>query len=719
MATSQPSEHGARPHAEEPERLHFAGFTLDRAGRTLTDAAGADVPLWRSEFELLLTLLRCAGRVLSRDHLLEAVAGRRSDAFDRSVDVMIGRLRGKLEADRKAPKLIVTVPGVGYKLTAKPMAVAEVAARAPPRAQPRAAERRQLTVARCDLAGPEPLSARMDPEDLHRLLAAYYACCGDIVARYGGAMAPKQPDCTIAYFGYPQAHEHAAERAVRAGLAIVEAAATMDPAPPAVFAARVAVATGGAVVGDLFGGDETAPQTAIGEAPDMSARLLGPIRAGMVVISANTRRLVGGLFRYRPLAGIDAFQVLGEGAAESRFAALHRAALSPLVGRDEEVALLLRRWARAKAGAARVVQIVGEAGLGKSRLLHELQARLVDEPHRGVLLSCSPLHSDSAYYPFIQHVRLAAGLERRMANDEGLKRLRGLLSPSAAHLGTALIADLVSIPIQDGEIPGGLGPTERRRRTAEALIAYLIGATRQEPVLLVVEDVHWIDPTSLAILEMLTERIAHCRALVVVTSRPDFSPSWPAAVPVETMVLNRLDEAAVAEFISGVAGPALAPDIARRIIARADGVPLFIEELTHAILESAASETALPASLHDSLMARLDRIPAAKSIAQIGAVIGRSFSHELIAGIADQPESKLEEALDQLVASGLVSRRGGEPRGAGADAVHTFKHALVRDAAYESLLRSQRAAIHARIVTLLERQEPGIEGAQPGLHRPS
>ncbi len=705
LVVSHSPEHA--PVAGVPA-LRIGEVTLRLADRMLLDAAGQEVPLRPSEFSLLLAFARNPGRVLSRDQLLDVVSRRRAEPFDRSIDVLVGRLRRKVEVDPKRPRLIQTVSGLGYKLAVKPRPVelpvaAEEGALADdvPKSAPRPPERRQLTVLRCALADAAHIASRLDPEDWRRVIAAVHDGCDRIIARFGGLMVGPRGDNVVAYFGYPEAHENDAERAIRAGLDMIAATAKLAPDLPASVAAKVGIATGIVVVGDLL---DPHAQMALGEAPELAARLASQAQARSVVISEATRRLVSGLFAYQALSPSEAFRVLGEGEAASRFEALRGPDLTRFVGREEEIALLRRRWQRAATGAGRVVHISGEPGIGKSRLVREFQNEITAETETAISCFCAPLYQDSTYYPIIREIEHAAGFGRSDAPVQRLGKLEALLQGSGTSPeGIALIADLVSVPTCDRYPPLDLSPRQRRDRTVQTWLARVESMARHRPVLIVFEDVHWIDPSSREVLDALVERIGERPILLILTARPDFSPSWPGAVVVDTLVLNRLEDADVAGMIEAVGGEL--PDAMRRqIVARADGVPLYVEELTKTAVEVGA--VSLPASLSDSLIARLDRAPAAKVVAQIGAVVGRSFSHELLAAMTERPEEV--SGLDRLLASGLVSRRGAPP-----DATYTFKHALVQDAAYESLLKSRRAALHARLVDVLIAREPDIEDTQP------
>jgi len=589
---------------------------------------------------------------------------------------------------------------------------------------PAEAERRQLTVLFCDLAGSTGLASRLDPEDLRDVLGAYHAAVAEAVGQFGGYVAKYMGDGVLAYFGYPQAHEHDAERAVRAGLALIERIGRLESGG-GTLAGRVGIATGLVVVGDLIGSGDAQERGVVGETPNLAARLQGIAPPNTVLVAETTRRLVGDLFEYNDLGAValkglpepvPAWQVLGESTVENRFAALRSATLSPLIGRDEEVELLLRRWARAKDGEGQIVLISGEAGIGKSRIAAELQEQL--EPERPIRLRyfCSPHHRDSAFYPVVVRLERAAAFRREDAAAAKLDKLAALLSRSANTTPetVAVFADLLGLPTAGRYPPPPIDPRERRELILSTLVGQLDALTRHRPVLFVFEDAHWIDSTSLEFLERVTERVRRLPVLMIVTYRPEFEPPWTGASQVTSLRLSRLGSRESSALIKRVAGGRPLPvAILHRVIERTDGIPLFIEELTKNLLEGGlvAEEDgqyvlagpvptlAIPSSLQDSLMARLDRLASVKEVAQIGATIGREFSYQVLQAVADRPDDQLRDAIDRLVAAGLIFRRGLPPQEA-----FIFKHAFVQDAAYGMLLRGRRQGLHRAIAQVLERQ---------------
>jgi class 3 adenylate cyclase len=594
------------------------------------------------------------------------------------------------------------------------------------------AERRQVTVMFSDLVGSTALSARMDPEDLREVISAYQKCVAETVQRFGGFVAKYMGDGVLVYFGYPQAHEDDAERAVRAGLELV--AAVSDLNTHAVLQTRVGIATGLVVVGDLIGSGASREQGIVGETPNLAARLQGVAEPNAIVIAESTRRLVGNLFELEDLGAqnlkgvagpVRAWTAVRPASVESRFDALHASGLTELVGREEEFELLLRRWSKAKIGEGQLVLLSGEAGIGKSRLTAALLERLATEPHTRLRHFCSPQHTDSALYPTIGHIERAAGFMRDDTTETKLDKLDALLAQSSTSIqDAALFADMLSSP-NDGRYPTlDLTSQRRRERTLEALALQVAALSRENPLLMIFEDAQWTDPTSLELFSRIVDKMPTIRVLLIVTHRPEFEPPWIGLPHVTNLTLNRLADREASAMIDRVVGNKLLPaNIRRDIIERTDGIPLFVEEMTKAVLETEGEGEALrtaagipspsnavPASLHASLMARLDRLGAAKEVAQIGAVIGREFSHALLAAVAEKPEPELQSALDRLVASGLLFRQGMPPH-----AAYLFKHALVQDAAYSTLLREPRRALHARITQTLEGQFTEIAENQPEL----
>ena len=618
-------------------------------------------------------------------------------------------------------------------------AIAELAGAAPatpqvvaePKSQD-AAERRQITVMFSDLVGSTALSARMDPEDLREVISGYQKCVAETMQRFGGFVAKYMGDGVLVYFGYPQAHEDDAERAVRAGLALVSAVSDLKTHAP--LQTRVGIATGLVVVGELIGSGETQERGIVGETPNLAARLQGVAEPNSVVIAESTRKLLGNLFELEDLGAQDlkgiagpvrAWAALRASSAEGRFDAFHASGLTELVGREEELDLLLRRWSKAKTGEGQVVLLSGEAGIGKSRLTAALLERVASEPHTRLRYFCSPQHTDSAFYPIISQTERAAAFAHDDNRQAKLDKLDALLAQSFTPLqDTALLAEMLSLA-NDGRYPTlELAPQQRRQKTLEALTAQMEALSRTNPVLMVFEDAHWIDPTSLEAVGRAVDRIRTLSVLLVVTYRPEFEPPWVGQPYVTAIVVNRLAQREIATMIDRVTGNKPLPASVRQdILERTDGVPLFVEEMTKAVLEAEVEQAinqvvaaipsptlAVPASLHASLMARLDRLCQAKEVAQIGAVIGREFSHALLSPVARKPEAELQPALNRLVAAGLLFRQGVPPH-----ATYLFKHALVQDAAYSTLLRERRRALHARIAETLEDQFAEISENQPEL----
>ena len=590
----------------------------------------------------------------------------------------------------------------------------------PDRAQE--ADRRQLTVMFCDLVGSTALSEQLDPEDLRELMASYQAACGQVVERYEGHVAQYLGDGLMVYFGWPRAHEDDAQRAVRTGLEIVTAVKGVAAGEP--LQVRIGVATGSVVVGETGAGDAAVPKAAVGETPNIAARIQALAGADEVLIAATTRRLAGGTFDYEDLGEqnlkgvvepLRVSRVLGASRAEGRFDAQTVGGLTPSVGRETETQLLLDRWQQAKEGEGRVVLLSGEAGIGKSRVTEVLRDRLKSEPHTRLGYQCSAYYSNSAFYPTIAQLERAAGFARDDTAEAKLDKLEATLAlacddPMAV---APLFAALLSLPA-DRYPPLDLSPQQQKQQTVEAQSDQVLNMAAKDPVLMIFEDAHWMDPTTLDTLNTLIERIESARVLLLITYRPEFEPPWTNYSHVEVLSLSRLSRRRGADLVAKVVGDKALPDeVLDQIVAKTDGVPLFVEELTKMVLESGILRDAgdhyeldgplpplaIPATLQDSLMARLDRLSSVKDVIQIGAAIGREFSHELLSLVSPLGDNDLQDALSQLVNSELVHRRGQ-----GADTKYVFKNALVQDVAYDSTLKSKRQQLHTRIARALEKR---------------
>ncbi len=598
------------------------------------------------------------------------------------------------------------------------------------------AERRQLTVLFSDLVGSTELSTRFDPEEMSTIIRGYHNAVAREISRFEGHIARFMGDGVLAYFGYPKAHEDDAERAVRAGLGVVDAVNKLTIPGGEMLAARVGIATGAVVVGELIGEGEAQENSVVGETPNLAARLQTLARPGTVVIAANTQRLLGGLFELVDLAPqwlkgfakpLSASRVIGIGKSrgEDRFEALRGHRLTPLVGREHELELLLDRFERARGGEGQVILLGGEPGIGKSRVVHALRGRLADQVYMPLRGHCSPYHTYSALYRVMGLLERAAGLERADPPAVALAKIEALLALGTRELQEAvpLIAELLGISIGEKYPPVNLTPERQKQRTLDVLVEQVVGLASKQPVLAICEDAQWIDPTTLELFGLLVERVQRQPVLFLITHRPEFDPDWKSYPHVMHLSLTRLTRGHSASMIEQIThGKLLPPEVVDELLARTDGVPLFVEELTATVLGSGRLQDLgdhydlagppvpipIPATLHDSLMARLDRLAPVKEVAQIGAVIGRVFSHEQLAAVSSFSDARLTIALDQLVEAGLIFRRGVPP-----NATYTFKHALVQDAAYQSLLRATRCSYHAQIARLFEERFPEI--AQPEL----
>ena len=588
------------------------------------------------------------------------------------------------------------------------------------------AERRQLTVMFCDLAGSTALSQKLDPEEMREINRAYQDACKAAIERFEGYVARYMGDGVLAYFGYPQAHEDDAERAIHAGLAIVESVTGIEPpdgSPQVALAVRLGIATGPVVVGDLIGEGASQENAVVGDTPNLAARLQGLAAPNAVVVGPGTHELAAGRFDYENLGNhdlksiseaVNVWRVIAPATAESRFEASHRTGFTPLVGRENEIGLLLERWQQAKEGDGQVALLSGEAGIGKSRITEALRERTVDDDPVRLRYQCSPYHTNSALYPIIQTLEHAAQFRVDDPNTTRLDKLESLLAQGTSDIESALslFGPLLSIQSDGRYATPEMTPEQQKAATLQMLVEQMAGLSRRQPVLMIFEDAHWTDPTSLELLERIVERVQTLPIMVVITFRPEFNAPWTMHSHVTALTLNRFTRSLAADMIAKVSGGSLLSDeVLAQIIEKTDGVPLFVEELTKTILESGAvTDAVIPTTLHDSLMARLDRLGAVKEVAQSASVIGREFDFDLLATVSPLSFAALHDALNQLVDAELVFRRArmqGE--------MYIFKHALVQDAAYDSLLKSSRRDLHRRIAEALDSRFPETVETQPEL----
>lgn len=723
------------------DEIRFGPFRLDlRRREVLRD--NRPVRLGGRPLAILCELASAGGNIVSKDDLMARLWDGRI-VEEGNIHVHVSALRRTLDVQGDGHSYVVTVPGRGYRLagldglpSANPnealsiqhpllsdMPVSPSADES--RNRPPTIEKRLLTVISCELIGAASLVTKLDPEDLSTVIATLYQYWIERIARFGGVVTRLASDEMLAYFGFPYAHEHDAEQAVRAGLALIGEVGRLGAAAE-MLPLRLGIATGAAVVGVPSGSNAPEQGGLFGEPLKLATALRRTAAPNTLVISASTRRLVGDLFELRSLANreaedptSEAFEVLRPSTLHSRFEALHGAPLTPLIGREEELELLLRRWQRVIDGERQVVLIAGEPGIGKSRLTVELQRRIRTERYTRLQYSCSPHHQDSPLYPVIRQLESAAKFERNDAAGTKIEKLKGLITP-AEDVG--VLAEMLSLS-SDAAL-GELTPRRKRELTFDALIRQIDAAAREKPLLMIVEDVHWGDPTSLELIELVIQRTDQLPILLLITFRPEFVAPWSGQAHVTSVTLRRLDRRESAELVRGaVGGDALTADVVDQVAERGDGIPLFLEELSSALVESGADASAvfagdaarsapvIPVTLQASLMERFDRLSApTKEVAQVGAAIGREFSYELVAGVCGQLGDALDTALENLVSSGLAFRRGVPP-----NPIFVFKHGLVQDAIYSTLLRSKRQQLHARIAEAFERTFPETLEQHPEL----
>lgn len=716
---------------DSTEILHFEGRALDLRGRTLQELDGGEVPLTHAEFDLLATLIRQRGRVLSRDQLRDALGGRKADPFDRSIDMLVARLRRKIEPQLGKPRFIVTVPGAGYKFTARTTRSELLPEPIEPRrADPAKAERRQLTVLACQVMGLSAASARLDPEDLHSITRAVHEACRKIVVRRGGMICRALADEVLVCFGYPEAHEDDAQRAMHTALDLTRALDGMTPSLPIALDIRIGVATGLALVGGLGEPGVSAGGTLVGEPLDVALGLRSRAGGGRVVVASSTHRLAGRFFEYRALhargGGRErAWEAVGIAATVDRSEALRPARLAPLIGRSEELGRLARLWGKARLGSGQAVLLSGDAGIGKSRLAAELLRRIARDRPAVIRYSATPHQVDSPMAPLVCELCQACAFAPDDTPGQRLAKLERLLIDVPVPAGTALLAELAGLPTAEQANIAQLAPQKRKDLTLAALLSRIESLAAHRPVCIVVEDAHWMDATSLEFIDLLVERLPSLRLMMVMATRPEFRPAWMDQPQATSIVLTRLardDSALLTRHVAAMR--TLTAHVIDEIVGRADGVPLFLEELTSTVLEAAEGagsgvappdganslRPSIPQTLRASLLARLDRLGPARELAQVGAAIGREFTYELLRLLAPDTEAELRANLDHLVASGLVRRRGVPPL-----ASYEFKHALVRDAAYDVLSRPTRRQMHGRIAAVLEERFAATIGAEAGL----
>jgi TOMM system kinase/cyclase fusion protein len=605
------------------------------------------------------------------------------------------------------------------------------------------AERRQLTVMFCDLVGSTPLAERLDPEDYREVVRAYQQTCVEVIERFDGYIARYMGDALLVYFGYPQAHEDDALRAVRAGLGLLAALPALNAQLHRTLSMlrdwplqiRVGLHTGFVLLEEI-GAGASREHMAVGETPNLAARLQGIAEPDTVVLSPVTARLVEGYvvtenLGARALKGValpvQVYRCLRETTAQDRLDVAVTKGLTPLVGREQEIGLLHERWERVKDGAGQVVMLRGEAGIGKSRLVHMLKEHIGREAHVRIEWRCSPYYQQSALYPVVEHLQRLFQWSRDDFPQEKLRKLEAAIKPYGFPLAEVvpLLASLLSLSLPDHYAPLAMTPQRQKQKTLEVLLTWLLKETEQQPVRFIMEDLHWVDPSSMELLSLLVDQAPTVRILILLTFRPDFLPPWASRSHVTQIALSRLPRRQVQTMVERITGgKALPVEVLRQLVDKTDGVPLFVEELTKMVLESglvreqnghyeltgALPSLAIPSTLQDSLMARLDRLGAAKEVVQLGATLGKEFPYEWLRAVSPLDETSLQQELAQLVDAEFLYQRGLPPR-----ASYFFKHALIQDAAYQSLLRRTRQQYHRQIAQVLVEQFPEIQETQPEL----
>jgi class 3 adenylate cyclase/predicted ATPase/DNA-binding response OmpR family regulator len=748
LLTRPAASPGRKGDETVPALVEIDNCKLDLAGHTFVDGRGREVRLTRAETALLTAFVDSPRRVLSRDQLRYAVAGRGAEPYDRNVDMLVARLRRKIEPDPKAPRFILSVPGVGYKFDVRPQSAAggeaPAALKPEPLNQPGRGEaipagtpsegsaaphsepqRRQLTVLACGLVGSTALAVNLDPEDFGDTIRRFQEICTPVITHWGGAVINFVGDEILASFGYPKGHEDDAERAVYAGLDLVERIGGVRSQSGDALQVRIGIATGLVVIGKN--------QAAIGDAVVMAARLRNMTPPNSVTVTASTRKLLGDMFVYADsqfdgvLEPEATYEVTGKRAIQMRFVASQAAKPTQFVGRQHELQQMSTLWKRAKAGKGQVALLCGEPGIGKSRVTKAWLDLIADEPHIVIQYQCSPHHTNSAFYPIINQLERAAHFEQEDTADLKLRKLETVLSQAGAATPaeTRLYAALLSIPADKFNSSPDLTSQRQRELTIAALLRQLRDLALTRPVVIVLADAHWIDSSTLELLSRCIASIKAARVFVLINFRPEFFPPWLDESHVTMLTLNRLGREQTEAIIFGVAGGKELPcELHEQIVSKSDGVPLFAEELTKTVLESRLLQDAgdryvavgplaplaVPTTLLGSLTARLDRLGEIREIAQIGAAIGREFSYRLLAAITPISSPSLQTALAHLAAGELIFVRGEPP-----DSTYIFKHALVQDAAYATMVRSKCQQLHSRIADALTQGFPETVEAQPEL----